>query len=135
MSFIYTILNGFSQIFFQENIALGILIGIGLFIASPLTLILALLGNISSVITSYLVGVPKDIINTGFYSFNGVLIGTMVAFYIKQLPLALVITLIASILGTLIFSVLFKNHIHPFAFPFAVIGWILVGIIKFLRLG
>lgn len=135
MNIINAVLHGFSQALFQENIIFGILIAVGFLIASPIALILALLGNVSSIISSNLLGAPKNLIETGFYSFNGVLIGAMVSFYVKQLSHALVVTIIASILATIIFHLLFRNHIPPFTFPFVLMSWVLVILLKFLKLG
>lgn len=62
MNIINAVLHGFSQVLFQENIIFGILIAVGFLIASPIALILALLGNVSFVISSNLLGAPKNLI-------------------------------------------------------------------------
>lgn len=135
MNFVLAIIRGFSQVFFQENIILGIFIILGILFASPTALILAVVGNISSYFISNLIGVQKNLIEIGVYGFNGVLIGTMISFYIKDFPIALIVTIIASAIASIIFYILFKNQIPPFAFPFVITAWTIVILIKIFKLG
>lgn len=134
MNFVLAIIKGFSQLLFQENIILGLLMIVGLGIAFPMSLMLALVGNISSILAAFLIGAPKGIVETGVYGFNGILIGTMVAFYVKQTPIALLITVVGSIFAAIIFFILTRNNVHPFAFPFVLVAWIILILIKLLKI-
>lgn len=127
------ILKGFSHLFFQESALLGFLIVVSLGIVSPVTLLLSVIGNVSGLLTALILGVKKPIVELGIYGFNGVLIGSLVSFYIKQLPLALVITAIASAVAAVLFYILFKNNIIPLAAPFLFVGWVIILLLKFLK--
>lgn len=144
-SLIKTFIYGFSNVFFQENIILGILIIVGMAIASPTMILLASIGNIVATGTiaainlvpqlSPLLGKTKYVIDTGLLGFNGVLIGSAVSFYLKDVPTAILLTIVASILSAIIFTFLFRNGIPPFAAPFAIMGWLIVLAIKYFKLG
>ena len=133
VNFIPTILKGFSQVFLQENIPLRILIIIGLAISSPVALILAFIGNITAFITSTVLGAEKTILDTGLLGFNGVLIGTMISFYVKQMPMAIFLTILMSTVATIIFFLFFKNNIPPFALPFTLMGWAILILLKLAK--
>lgn len=133
MNVISTVLKGFSQVFFQENIIAGLLIMIGIGVASPTALLFSLVGNISSILTMGLLKIDGQFLPSGLYAFNGVLIGTAVSFYIKNLPTAFTATIVASIVATLIFYVLFKNQISPLAAPFVLVMWAVILLLKYLK--
>jgi urea transporter len=127
-------LKGFSQVFFQENILMGLLIAIGLGIASPLALLLAAIGGITMSLFSSFFGVNKALYETGVTAFNGILIGCAMSFYIKSLSLSLVFVLVGSILGAIIFYLLIKNHITPFALPFIMVAFIMLFMVNFFKI-
>ncbi|MBI2326807.1 urea transporter [Candidatus Curtissbacteria bacterium] len=133
MNYIAIILKGFSHVFFQESILLGLVIVGGLAMVSPIALLLALVGNITGFFTSTLLGVKKPIVELGIYGFNGVLIGCMVAFYVKQLPMAVVITIVTSALAAAIFYLFFRNQIPAFALPFTLMGWLILMLLKYFK--
>lgn len=131
MDTVFTILKGFSLVFFQNNIILGALIVLGLLIASPITLLLALIGNVTSIIVgNKLFNTPKAMNDIQQYGFNGVLIGAAIAFYIKNISLGVALTIIASILAVFIFHQLFKSQIPPLAAPFLIVIWMLLVLLK-----
>lgn len=134
MSYVYIVLKGFSHLFFQENILLGVLIVLGLGIASLQTLLLAIIGNVVGLIISIFLNVKRPVVELGIFGFNGVLIGCMVSFYIKQLAPAIIITIVASALGAIIFYLFFRNNIPALAAPFVLIGWGILILLKFLKL-
>lgn len=134
MNLLTTILKGFSQVFFSESALLGSLILAGVFITSPLAAIYALTGNITSMIVGFFLPVNKHVVDIGVYGFNGVLIGTAVAFYVKNLPLALVLVIIGSVAAALIFYFLSKMNITPFALPFVTVMLLMLLIIKYFKL-
>lgn len=133
MSLLPSILNSYSQVFLQENALMGALIIIGLGIASPLALLFSFIGSITSLIVASMMGIQNNIINSGAFGFNGVLIGVVTALYIKQIPLALVMTILGAILGILLFQILTKNNIPAFTAPFVIIGWIIVFALRFIK--
>lgn len=134
MNFIPIIFKGFGQVLFQENILFGFLLAIGLGLASPITLLLSFLGNITGSLMAILFNVKKGFIEAGLYGFNGVLIGAMVSFYIKQFPIAILVTFVASLVAAILFYLLFRNNIPPFAAPFVLVAWAIIILLKLLKL-
>lgn len=134
VNFIFIVLKGFSQVLFLENTLMGILIIAGLSISSPIALILALVGNITGTATALLFGMEKNVIEMGRFGFNGVLIGIVTSLYIKQLPVNLVITIVASIGAAILFYILLRNNIQPFSAPFVLLAWAIIIVVKLLKL-
>ena len=124
------LLKGFSQIFFQENVIMGALIALGLLIASPTALLLALLGGTVSALTNKFLGFDQSLYNAGIAAFNGIIIGCAMSFYIKSLPISLLAVVVGSIIGGLIFFILVKNHITPYALPFILVTFLTVLVVK-----
>lgn len=132
MNLLPALLNGFSQVFLQENQFFGALIAVGLAIASPISFGLGLVGFLASVITAHLLGVKNTILNSGLYSFNGLLIGVVVFFYIKNITYATTLTIIASIFAALLFYFMSKSNIPAFTTPFVLVGWTALILSRFL---
>src|SRR5207249_4651049 len=99
MNLLKVVLNGFSQVFLQENLIFGALIMLGLAIASPTSLLFGLIGLVASVGTAKMIGVKDAVINSGLYSFNGILIGIVASFFLKQASIIVISTIVLSVLG------------------------------------
>ncbi len=125
------LLKGFSQIFFQENILMGILIVIGLAIASPIALALALIGGASSALVGKFLGYDPGLYAAGVAAFNGIMIGCAMSFYFKSVPFAVVATVLGSLIGGVLFFLLSKYGITPYALPFVFVTFATVFIAKF----
>lgn len=134
VNLVFTIVKGFPQIFFQENLILGLLLIAALAIFSPIGLLLAVVGNVTGILVGTLLGAKKSVIDAGLFGFNGVLIGTMVSFYIKQFPMALVVTVLACAAAAVIYYLFLKNNIPAFAAPFVLAAWIILIILRFIKL-
>ncbi|MBI3342058.1 urea transporter [Candidatus Curtissbacteria bacterium] len=134
MIFALTILRGFSYVFFSQNVLLGTTIAISLGIFSPIALLMAAIGNLVGILAAMLLGVKQSVIETGAFGFNGILIGVMVAFYVKQIPMAILLTVIASAAAALIYYLFFKNNVPALAFPFALTGWGILIFLKYFKL-
>ncbi len=130
LNFGQMLLKGLSQIFFQESLFMGALVAIGLVVASPMTLLLALIGGATSALVCKMLGYDQNLYEAGVAAYNGILIGCAVAFYIKSFPTSLIAVVIGSALGGLIFLLLVKYHITPYALPFVIIAFLLVIFIK-----
>ncbi len=133
MNLLSAILNGFSQVFLQENLLFGIFVAIGLGITSPISLLFALVGLATSLITAHLIGAKEAVINSGLYSFNGILIGITASYFIKQIPIAVGSAVILSAMGTLLYFAISKNNILPFTTPFVLSGWIILLLLRFIK--
>ncbi len=133
MNPLQAVLNGFSQVFLQENLVFGALIMLGLAIASPTALLFGLIGLATSVGTAKMLGAKDAVINSGLYSFNGILIGIVASFFLKQTSTIIISTIALSILGALLFYIFSKNNIPAFTTPFVIAGWIVLIASRFLK--
>ena len=127
------ILKSFSQVFFQENIVFGALIATGLLIASPLSFFLAVLGSVTGYIVHHIIGLPKELIKSGIFGFNGLLIGIAISVYIKSVPLAVVLTIAFTILGTVIYLIFYRTNVPPLTGPFVLTVWIFLIALKYMK--
>jgi urea transporter len=134
MDVINILLKGFSQVFFQENILMGVLIVVAIGIASPLALILSIIGCITATVVTNLLITNKILYEVGLFGFNGVLIGCATAFYLKSMPLSIIVVIIGSVISAGIYSLLIKNNIPPLAFPFAITTVLVIIAIKTFHL-
>ena len=133
MALITPILKSFSQIFFLDNVLFGAVIVLGLGFVSPIALILALIGSISSEITSGLLNLQKDFVGNDVSGFSGVLVGAAMAFYVKNIPLAIVLTIALSVFATILFWLLNRNNIPPLAAPFVLAVWVFLLASRYIK--
>jgi len=109
------------------------LIAIGLAVASPIALLFALIGLTSSLLTAHTLGVKDAVINSGLYSFNGILIGIVSFFFLKQTPTTVIVTVVLSVLGALLFYGFSKNNIPAFTTPFVIAGWVALVVSRYFK--
>ncbi len=136
------LLRGVGQVVFQGNALSGLVILIGIFVASISAGIAAVVGVIVGTLTAILLKVDKGLINAGLLGFNAVLVGA--AFDLKlnlakeaELPLALpsweywVLLILASALSSLVFMALGKFlspwNLAALTMPFILCAWIFIG--------
>ncbi|MBL9182053.1 MAG: urea transporter [Verrucomicrobiaceae bacterium] len=127
------VLRGFGQMFVCNNRGTGLCVLIGLFILSPQSALLALLG--ASVISWAAMRLAKDaeILKTGLFSVNGALLGAVwMAF--PQMPLWAQIT--ATVLGAVLMAKVFVSmaeRMHRkrspyvlFSLPYVAAAWVAI---------
>ena len=127
MNYIISFLNSFSQVFLVENKFFGLLIAISLIAVKPRFGLFSVLAAVISLIFSSLIGVEKSLINAGMVGFNAVLIGIVCAMFLQKNEIAILITIIATIVAVLIQIMALRGGIPLFTLPF-----VLVAIILFL---
>eukprot|EP00043_Microstomoeca_roanoka_P016932 m.175459 g.175459 ORF g.175459 m.175459 type:complete len:370 (+) comp16547_c3_seq2:627-1736(+) len=133
-----SLLNGLSQVVFQQNAILGVFIVIASFINSPYQTSAGLLGLLVSTATARLLGFDRNDVLHGIYGYNGYLAGSGIAlFQIKLLsswhfaivvgivPLAAVSTVLTKVLAATFTNWSeTKRPIGAFTLPFHVVVWI-----------
>ena len=124
------LLRGFGQIFFQDNLLTGILVALGIGIASPTSLLLAIVGGGVSALIAKALGYDPTLYAAGLAAFNGVLIGCAAAFYIKSLPTSVLVTVVGAAVGGLIFYLLAKYNITPYALPFTLVAFLVAAAVR-----
>jgi urea transporter len=115
-SFIDSILNSYTQVFFSNNrIFAGILIVVSFF-----DYITGLSGIISVILANflaYIIGFNRQNIKLGYYGFNSLLVGLGLGSYFQFNPEFLLILVCASLL-TLFITVLFESVVGKYGLPF-----------------
>jgi urea transporter len=113
--------RGFGQVMFQDNIWVGILFFIGIFINRPIAAITAAAGAALSAILAYLLGIPLPDIYMGLLSYNAVLCAITFAGK-KNIDIGLV--LISVVLSVLITIQMGRMSLPVLTFPFVLASWL-----------
>jgi urea transporter len=119
-------LNGYSQIFFQESLLLGLFCIIGLGVVSPVSLIYSIVGNVLSITIASILGVDTKMISSGTWGFNGILLGVFLSFFLKGLPYPFLWFVMSIAAAVVIQMVLIKMNFPVFAAPFVLVAFSLV---------
>jgi len=133
-NFTKSIFRGIGQVMLQNNAITGLLFLIGIFYASWLMGISALIGVFVGTITALILKYEeKDILN-GLYGFNGTLVGIALLFFFKPTILLFLLLIIAVIVSTIIMHFMYKNNLSPYTFPFVITTWVFIFLIKMLNI-
>jgi urea transporter len=103
--FLDSILYSYAQIFFSNRRWLGAAVLAGTFV-SPQVGLLSLLGVVTSNLTASLLKFDEAKIKSGFYGFNGILLGAAAGFYYELTPFLLVLIILFIIITFFISAVL-----------------------------
>src|SRR3989344_4530073 len=132
-NFTKSIFRGIGQVMLQKNAITGLLFLIGIFYASWLMGIGALMGVFVGTITALILKYEeKDILN-GLYGFNGTLVGIALLFFFKPTILLFLLLIIAVIVSTIVMHFMYKNNLSPYTFPFVITTWVFIFLIKILN--
>jgi len=133
-NFTKSIFRGIGQVMLQKNAITGLLFLIGIFYASWLMGIGALMGVFVGTITALILKYEeKDILN-GLYGFNGTLVGIALLFFFKPTILLFLLLIIAVIVSTIVMHFMYKNNLSPYTFPFVITTWVFIFLIKILNI-
>lgn len=126
-SFVRIVLRGIGQVMFQDHAGTGLLFLAGIFIASPLMGIGAVIGAVIGPVTATLAGFDHDEIQAGIYGFNSVLLGTASLFYLQPRILTWILVVIGSIAASFV-TYLMRRYLSlpTYTAPFVVTTWILI---------
>jgi len=127
--FLEAYINSYSQLFFSDNKIFAFLILLSTFI-DPTTGLSGALGIIISILFSYWIGLDRNSIKFGSYSFNGLMVGLALGIT-YQWNIQFAISLVcASILTVLIYVLLqnisFKYKVPVMSLPFLLSLWIVM---------
>ena len=75
-------LRGVGQVVFMNNPITGLLILIGLFVASAWLGVAAVIGLVSSTLVAILLGIDRGLIRAGLFGFNGILVGAGLSLFL-----------------------------------------------------
>ncbi len=127
--FYQSFINSYSQLFFSENRIFAYLLLLSSFI-DPYTGICGVVGLVTSMLFSYWIGLDRNQIKFGVYSFNALMVGLVMGMT-YHINLQFLIMLICASIITVLLSVLFHNiflkyKIPVLSLPFLLSLWMVV---------
>lgn len=128
VGFIDSVFSGFGQIVLSDNPVTGLLIMIGIFIGAPSQLLVALWAACVSSAFAFLIGIDKNLVRHGLYTFSGAVVGLGISLwgYSNQdvYPQILIYATIGGILSVILTatfsSLLSKWEVPSLSVPYCV---------------
>jgi urea transporter len=117
-------LRGVGQVVFMNNPITGLLIMIGIFVASAWLGVAAVIGLLTSTLVGILIGVNRDLIRAGLFGFNGILVGAGLGLFLAPewdglaIVWIIVVSGLSSILMATLATVFQTWNVPPFTLPF-----------------
>ncbi|HTN38804.1 MAG TPA: urea transporter [Arachidicoccus sp.] len=115
-----TVIHGFGQIIFQDNLWAGVLFIIGILISSRVATLFGMISAILSGFLAYVFGEPVTAIYGGLLSYNAVLCAITFAGSKKS---DIILGFIAVVLATLIMMLMRRLQLPALTFPFVLASW------------
>ena len=135
-------LNGIAQMFFVSSPVSGILITLGICIASPFSALLSLLGSFIGALLGGACGANASDIQSGFFGYNGALIALWISLHFRALGFSLVTILAccgataatAVYVGLRLAAAASNGYLHsPLTLPLCSVAFLLVASEHFIR--
>jgi urea transporter len=117
-------LRGVGQVVFMNNPITGLLIMIGIFVASAWLGVGAVLGLLASTLTAIALGMDRTLVRAGLFGFNGILVGAGLALFLgpEWDGLAMLWIVLVAAFSTILMATLaavFQTwNVPPFTLPF-----------------
>ena len=120
------LLNGLSQVFFQENLITGGLFLLALLVSSRKAFTFALWGSITGLITAWAMGASEPAIRSGAFSFNSVLTAIALGSVFFEINLKTIFyTFLATLMTTIVFATI-SAALEPLGMPALTLPFVLV---------
>ncbi len=132
--FIKSLFRGIGQVMLQNNALTGFIFLLGVFYASWLMGIGALIGTVVGTLSALVLRYNQKDILAGLYGFNGTLVGIALLFFFKPTAVLFTILIVAVIISSIIMNFMHEKKLYPYTFPFVLTTWIFVFIINGLKL-
>lgn len=124
------VLNGISQIMLQQNRLCGILFLAGLFIGHWIYGLAALLAVLCGTLTAQILKYDTKEIDSGLYGFSPALTGVVLVFLFKPVFAIWLLIIIGSVVAAILQHFFIKRNFPAYTFPFILISWILIFLIR-----
>jgi len=124
------VLNGISQIMLQQNRLCGILFLAGLFIGHWIYGLAALLAVLCGTLTAQILKYDAKEIDSGLYGFSPALTGVVLVFLFKPVFAIWLLIIIGSVVAAILQHFFIKRNFPAYTFPFILISWILIFLIR-----
>ncbi len=132
--FTKSLLRGIGQVMLQNNAITGFIFLIGVFYASWLMGVGALIGTVVGTLSALVLRYNQKDILAGLYGFNGTLVGIALLFFFKPTVILFIILIIAVVTSTIIMNFMHERKLFPYTFPFVLTAWVFIFLIKWFNL-
>ncbi|MFI5221223.1 MAG: urea transporter [Bacteroidia bacterium] len=127
--FYQAFINSYSQLFFSDNKTFAVLIFLSTFF-DPLTGLSGIISITTSVLFSYWIGLDRNNIRYGVYSFNALMIGLAFGLFYQYNLQFFILLVFASLLSVLFYVILqnisYKYKVPVMSLPFLISLWIMM---------
>ncbi len=134
MNYLNAFLNSFSQVFLIENRIFGLLIFSSIAIIQPRMGLYSVIGVVTSLLMSSLLGIENSTFYAGIMGFNSVLIGVVAAALIQKMDLAIFVTIVACTAAILVQFLAMKYNIPVYTGPFVLAALAIFFLKSFLKI-
>lgn len=121
--------NGLGQVFFQENIATGVMIAAGLLVASRAALAAGLAGSLAGLLVAWGMGAAEPAIRAGAFGFNGALTAIALASVflapgVRSAAYALLAAIVTPFAAAATAAALEPLGMPALTLPFVLVTWV-----------
>src|SRR5690606_17042267 len=117
------------QVFFQANVATGLIFAVGLLISSRIGFVMAMAGSLTGLLVAWGLGAAEPAIRSGAFGYNSVLVAIALSGVFLAIDrLSIAYALFAALATPLVFAgisaALEPLGIPALTFPFVLVTWI-----------
>jgi len=125
------LLNGFSQVLLQRNPLCGLFCLLAILVSAPSSLGGALLGAVAGLLTAQRRGYAKTERQSGVYSYNGVLLGSLICYRFDWSPLLPLLIIACGGLSAMLMQGWLQRAprascLKAYTAPFVLFSWVLL---------
>lgn len=133
VGYIDSVLSGFGQIVLSDNPVTGLLIMLGIYLGSPGQFLVTLWAACISSLFAFLIGINRDLVRHGLYTFSGTVVGLGISLWGYSLELILPQVLLYVTIGAILSVVLtaaFSAFLSKWELPFLSIPyWVTLAVL------
>lgn len=130
--FTKSVFGGIGQVMLQNNAITGFIFLIGIFCASWLMGIGALIGALVGTLSAILLGYNKKDILDGRYGANSTLVGIALLLFFEPTLVLFITLVIAAVVSAIVMNFMYERKLSPYTFPFVVTTWAFILLITAL---
>jgi len=112
---------------FQNSSITGLFFLLGIAVASPVTAIGALIGSVIGTLTAFVLRIPREEIEEGFYGFNSSLVGIAMLFRFQPHLATFGLIVVGSVAAALLTDAMRTRLSFPsYTAPFVIVTWVML---------
>lgn len=128
------VLNSYSELFFIQGLRSGLLI-LGVCFLNPSGAIASIIALVSAYSFARLIGFNQVFLNSGFYTYNPILVGLSIGFHFKLTLITILLIIVAGILTFVITVVLAQVMYQQMGIKILSLPFVIVSSLVYLAIG